>query len=261
MIMKMIPSEALTFLLSVMLCAGCSVKEDRENCPCMLVLDFSEVDTSVVKSADLSLAADDGFVFTGELDTGDFRSGISVPVPRRDIDVRLWSGTGGMMSGDGLVIPFGEDCPPVRFHSSRVHAGDEMVRETVLLRKNHCRMTINLNNWETAPGRITVYGNVNGYMPDGTPSAGKFSCELHPDGKGGGHVILPRQLDDSLTMEINDGSGILKLFAIGEYVAETGYDWHALDLEDITVDVDVALTGITLIIQGWDEAYKFEIVI
>ena len=39
--------------LTMILAAGCSVKEDRRDCPCMLVLDFTSVDTSVVTALNL----------------------------------------------------------------------------------------------------------------------------------------------------------------------------------------------------------------
>ncbi len=257
--MKMMPSGMLACLVSIMLCAGCSVKENRDMCPCRLVLDFSEVDTSVVRYADLIMTADDGFVFTDELEPEDLRSGKTVTVPRGEVNVSVWNGTDSMMDANGISIPYGEDCPPVYFHVSSVDADCELVRDTVMMRKNHCRLTINLKYMETDPKEIVLIGNVDGYGPDGTPSVGDFLCRL-PQG-GAGHVVLPRQLDNSLAMEMNDGSGVLKRFALGEYIAESGYDWSAPDLEDLTVDIDIAFTGITLVIQGWDRTYRFDMVI
>ena len=47
--------------LTVALAMSCSIKEDRTDCPCRLVLDFSEIDTSIVKYLDV-LATNDGDV-------------------------------------------------------------------------------------------------------------------------------------------------------------------------------------------------------
>ncbi len=259
--MKMIPSEVLMFMVSAMLCAGCSVKENRDSCPCRLVLDFSEVDTSVVEFADLVMTADGGFVFTDELDSDDFRSGKTVDVPRGEVNVGVWSGTEDMLEDGGLVIPEGQDCPPVYFHTSIVEAYAETSYEKVHMRKNYCRMTINLNYMDVEPWKITVFGKVNGYLMDGTPSEGDFIYGLSSEENGSNVVLLPRQMDDSLAMDIDDGSGGPKRFALGGYIAESGYDWTTPDLEDITIDIDVAFTGITLVIQGWDKVYKFDIAI
>ncbi len=257
----MISSKVLICLVGIMLGTGCSVKENRDECPCRLVLDFSEVDTSVIRHADLIMTADDGFVFTDNMETGDFRQDYSVPVPRSEVNVEVWNGTEDMLTESGLHIPFGEDCPPVYFHTSTVDARGDSVRETIRMRKNHCRMTVNLNFMENSPREVCILGNVDGYMADGTPSSGYFSYMLQGNADDGYCVILPRQSDNSMAMEISDDTGVLKRFALGEYVVESGYDWSAPDLEDITVDIDIAFAGITLSIQGWDKTYVFDVVI
>ena len=55
-------SEVLTFSFCVLVSLSCSVKEDREVCPCRLVIDMSEVDTSVVKYAELVVGASGSFL-------------------------------------------------------------------------------------------------------------------------------------------------------------------------------------------------------
>ncbi len=268
--MRMIPPKVMICMAALSLVLGCSVKETRELCPCRLELDFSEVDTSVVRRAELVAVADGGFSFSDGLEADAFAD-VWVEVPRREVCVGVWSGVdsalaeGGdgfdVSAGRGLVIPFGEDCPPVYFHASVVDADCERLREIVLMRKNHCRMTVNVNNVETSDLQVRVTGGVDGYKADGTPSQGEFSSLLYPDVNGEMQVILPRQTDDSLMMEINDGTGVRKSFALGEYVAEAGYDWEAPDLEDITIDIDIAFTHISLVIQGWDTTYEFDVVI
>ncbi len=257
--MKMMPSYVLSLLVSSIVCAGCSVKENRDDCPCRLMLDYSEVDTSAVRSADLTMKSDDGFVFEYELGIEDFRSGMEVQVPRTEIETVIWAGTGGLLTGSGVFIPVGEDCPRLYFHRSVVDADCEIVYEKVMMRKNHCVMTVKLNNFEEALQSFTVHGNVCGYMEDGSPAAGEFKYELE---RGfGREVVLPRQLDDSLVLEIKDGDGLLKRFNIGEYIADTGYDWNEPDLQDITLEIDIAITEIRLLIQGWDKVYRFDVTI
>ncbi len=257
--MKTLPSEMLIWLVSMILCAGCSVKENRNLCPCRLVLDFSEVDTSVIKKAELNVTAD-GFAFTDEFDVeeGRYRT---VFVPRTRISAGLWSGDGGLADEEGLHIPYGKDCPPVYFHVAEIDADCEIHTEKVMMRKNHCRLTINLERGTSEAWKISLYGNVDGYGADGLPENGEFFHEPAMNEDGGYMLILPRQTDDSMVMELDDGSGVMKRFSLGEYIAQSGYDWHEPDLKDITIDIDVAFTRILLSIQGWDEVYKFDVVI
>jgi hypothetical protein len=259
--MKPIPSEVLMSVFSLMLLAGCSVKEDRGICPCRLVLDFSEVDTSVIVSADIDVAASDGTVFAAHLQADAFREEYEVQVPRADLQLGIWSGTEGFSLNRGLKIPCGQDSPSVYVHSSALDADCEILRERIIFRKSHCRMTIRMNGSEGAPLGLVIYGNVDGYEADGRPSAGEFMCRAKPDAAGECTVVLPRQVDDSLVLELQDDDKGVKRFALGHYIAESGYDWTLPDLEDITMELDFAVTHITLVIQGWEADYKYNIVI
>ncbi len=259
--MKTMPSYVPAILAGLMICAGCSVKENREACPCRFMLDYSEVDTSSVKSADLTMRSDDGFVFMDELGLEDFRIGTEVRVPRTEIETLVWSGTDGLFTDHGIFIPLGEDCPRVYFHASVVDADCEMVEEKVVMRKNHCVMTVSLNNMESVPESLNVVGNVCGYMSDGTPAAGEFRYGLRNDDGFGGMVVLPRQTDNSLVLEVTDREGHTRMFNIGEYISDIGYDWLEPDLKDLTLDIDIALTELTLVVQGWDKIYRFNVTI
>jgi hypothetical protein len=84
---------------------------------------------------------------------------------------------------------------------------------------------------------------------------------MHPEGENVFSVTLPRQLDDSLIMEADMGDEVLKEFPLGYYIAESGYDWNAPDLEDLTIDLEFAVTHISMVIQGWENEYKFDVVI
>ena len=72
---------------------------------------------------------------------------------------------------------------------------------------------------------------------------------------------MPRQMDNSIVLEVNDGTSVLKTFALGEYISASGYDWSAPDLGDITVGIDYTRTKLTVSVLGWDEVYEFDVVI
>jgi hypothetical protein len=259
--MKMLPFRLLLLTVSLLICAGCSVKEDRIECPCRLLLDFSEVDPSVIKSADYHLSASDGFIFTGSLESVFFKDQVVIDVPRETIKVVSWCGAGIYASESGLTIPYGDDCPPVYMHVSDVEASGESVSEVVVMRKNHCNMRINVIGEDRELVNLILHGNVNGYGSDGHPSKGRFAYKSAPDANGEISVVLPRQVDNTLALEVDDGTGLSKSFAIGEYISSSGYDWTAPDLHDIIIDIDFAITHVSLTINGWDKEYKYDIVI
>lgn len=255
-------SEILTLSCCAVLCVSCSVKEDRGLCPCRLVLEMSDVDTSVVKYAELVVGASGGFHFRDTLVVEDFMNGCVVEVPRGGVGVGLYYGAEGCVDErGGLGIAYGTECPQVYMHSSTFDAQGEIVVEEVQMKKSHCIMTIQVEAEKEFPFRLDARGRVDGYELGGSPSVGEFMYAMYVNEEGICSLTLPRQSDDSLMLEISDGTGVLKCFALGEYIAASGYDWRADDLKDIIVTLDYSLTRIKISVEGWRQEYFFDVVI
>ena len=251
----------LLFILSLVLGLSGCVKEDRSACPCRLVLDFTEVDTAVVSSVDMTILSSSGFAFTEVVNNDSFKD-YSVTVPRAELQLFLRSGTDYCLNADkSVTIPFGEDCPRIFVHKSVIGATGEQCRDKVMLKKDHCVITIQFSEGYDEEFQMTVTGKVNGYGKDCMPSVGEFSCKAVPDDSGACVVTVPRQLDSSLALEIDDGTEALKVFPIGQYIAESGYDWKAEDLDDITMTLDYSLMDVSLEICDWDNDQRYDIVI
>lgn len=248
-----------TVVMSVM---SCSVKEDRGECPCRLVLDMGEVDTSVVKYAELVLTASDGFCRRDTLVAEDFDLEHMVEVPRGYVAVGVYCGAlGSVDDGGRLEIDYGNECPYVYMHSSLVLAEGETTEETVRMRKNHCVVTLQVQSDTYFPFRMEAKGRVDGYDREGMPSEGDFMYAMYADDEGVCQFTLPRQTDPSLVLEIYDDTDVIRSFALGEYVAASGYDWKEEDLRDITVSLDYALTRVVISVADWSEEYVFDVVI
>lgn len=260
--MLMRPLGTLTALCCIVSCLSCSVKEDRSSCPCRLILDMSDVDTSIVKSAEIVVSSPDGFLFTGTHSfTGDGDECI-LDVPRGEISVGVFYGASELINNDcSLIIPYGDECPQVYMHSSVIMADGELERECVHMCKNFCIMTLRVLTEEEFPFRLETRGSVDGYVRGGAPSDGDFAYTSLLDGESECVVSLPRQVDNSLKLEVNDGTEVLKTFALGEYLEACGYDWSEDDLKDIIVTLDYSLTRIHLKVEEWKEEYVFDVVI
>ena len=250
---------------------ACSVKEDRRGCPCLLRLDFSE--TSEPERPErllLSAVSDDGFSLAETLEMSEVRDIHEIRVPRSGVRLNLWSDDAGDYVGkDGLAIPFGDDCPPVLMYSASVETSGETCTEKVVLHKNYCRLTVIADGEDGYPFNFGVLGNVDGYGADGHPHRGAFFHYLIPEaahsgdgitaGEAGRVMLLPRQTDQSLVLEVMEGTEILKTFALGNYIVQSGYDWTSPDLEDIAVRIDYASTRITIEVGAWEYSYDVDI--
>ena len=249
----------LVLLAGVHLGSACSVKEDRDLCPGLLSLDFVCPDIPDARHVGLLVTSDEDVVWSDTVDVMMNGDGYSVSVPQTRLHVRAWTGDDAMVTESGLVIPYGQDCPRVYMHDSDIMVTGEYFHEVVTLRKNHCVMTLNTEGEGRIPSDLKLRGNVAGYDAEGAPLYGSFEFLLEDGGLEEGYkAVLPRQMDASLMLVIDDGGGSHKAFALGQYIVSSGYDWTAPDLEDITVTLDYALTEIRLIISGWESVYEYE---
>lgn len=248
-------------LLTVLM-TGCSVKEVRDECPCHLILDFSQVDTLAVAEALISAADELGTVYGGLVSAKEFMPEYHMDVMRSRLHLNVCSGDAGLYRpGKGLAIPEGEACPEIWIYSAGLEADSESVRDTVMLRKNHCVLTLVIEKEDSPVYGLRVKGNVNGYGVDGSPVEGTFSCIPEEAGKQRFRTVIPRQTDPSLMLEVDDGTEILKSIALGELISAGGYDWTSPDLEDLTVHIDWAFTDVVITVRGWNWSRVYQIVI
>ena len=296
----------LSVLQPFFTCPGCSVKEDRDLCPCTLVLEFPSEDAERLQdgvTVCMRGYSDDGFFLcdtllagraasSGGPDTVSGKWSYSYVVPKGDIDLAVAYSADGLAgelnsSGRWIEIDEGRPCPSIWTCCEKVSARADRVTVPVRLHKNFCRIDIQVRDvdGEEFPFKLRVRGNVNGYGLDGKPARGTFLCDAESsetEGSGfgtesevpgfgtasestvSGHgyaVTVPRQTDDSLTLEIVTGNGVAKSFAIGNYIASSGYDWTSADLKDICLEIDYARTVILFTIDKWTHSEQFEVVI
>ncbi len=254
---------ALLRCLAVLLLASlsaCSIKEDRTVCPCRLVMDFSKIDTLDVRSVRTLLADGETVISSSSYEAEDFMPELALDVPRSKIAINVYAGADhGCVLENGLQIPLGQDCPELYMHSSLVDAEGESACERIRLHKNFCRMRIEFVNTEGRTYVLRLKSNVCGYDMGGSPMEGSFAYEPHMSDGRNCEVRLPRQIDSSLSMEIDDGTGVQKVFSLGGYIAATGYDWAAEDLADIDIVIDWSMTSIRLGVKDWENVHEYEI--
>lgn len=261
---RRLPSVVVVLISAIILAVACSVKEDRGDCPCRLVFDFSGVDCEDSHGISLSVMSSDGFLFQDSL--------VLVPpscmeyvvyVPQRQLAVNIHEGAEGLFTpGDGLSIPEGMQCPPLYLYCAAIDATCETAVCAPVLYKNYCTVTLQFETGSMPlPFSVRITGNISGYDRYGRPKQGKFSHVPELDADGICRVRVPRQTDGSLRMEIVEEGKVLREFALGEIIIASGYDWSLPALRDVTLEIDYSKTDVIFRVEGWEDESVFEVVI
>ena len=259
-------SRLLLPLLLTVVSGACSVKEVREDCPCWLTFDLSGIDAGELEGngpARLYWSILwDGGGDSGDLPCDQGLESITVPVPRTHVSFTFSCiPFQEEAQHPGLVIPEGSDCPVLYSFAGTADARVEECLVPVVLHKNYCIMDISLSDLYKDGAEYVLRGDVSGYDGTWCPVFGTFSFSLAPDANGYCRASLPRQIDNSLKLCVFRYGELERIFALGEYVAESGYDWEALDLEDISLEIDYSHSSASFKIDQWKKTLTFTVVI
>lgn len=290
-------------LLFVMWMAGmlflssCSIKEDRNGCPCWMTVDLSDVAESRWKSPEVqsniehqdvtkspesrsNVAENVLLRLRGNSDedvveyeyqmTEAVRADagtLEYEVPRGSVGVsavafsRRGTGRAGN-DGDEIRIPVGEQMDSLYGFFKMYHTRCESVLCDVELHKEFCTVSFTLGEeGYSSPYDIEVWGNVAGVSAwDLMPLDGDFL--FAPSLENGVYQVrVPRQVDNSLELVMLEDSEIVDQLPLGEYIARSGYDWAAEDLADVSVALDLEMQQVMITVSGWDGVVVMDIVI
>lgn len=279
-------SLALLQLLAT--CLSCSVKEDRDLCPCQLQISFQEKDRPLLHDGVLLLLSteDNGLKVSDTLRAEAGEVGpltFNIPAPRGRVAVSVLYPA----DKDALIADEGDSFSSIYMDYAVIDALGEASPVDMTLHKRFCEIRTEVTEAsgvaeafgaaEASGGGnglviakaheaaeaygggpafgLEIRGNVTGYAPDGSVVKGRFRSMAD------GSARVPRQVDNSLQLNILAKDGITRTFALGNYIAESGYDWSAADLPDISIVIDYSRTAVTLRIDSWSREISLETVI
>lgn len=265
--------SVLLLAAGVLAAGGCTVREDRQPCPCFLDVDYREV-----------LAAD---LFSGEPGTVD----VAVLIPghpvrcthklaacpeieektvRRDTAQVVALVSNRMPEGFpelGTEIRYepGNQMDSLYVHTDRV---DCTVEEATCVLKPLKQFSTLTFTDEKAGETLREYNLVVRGSTCGLDAAdlsaleGKYLYTVQErDRNGNISVRIPRQTDGSLMLDFYDKDSYLQLFSapIGLYLFDAGYDPRAPGLEDYTIRINFEKALVYLRIDGWEEEYIYQL--
>lgn len=250
------------FLVSIItLACSCSVKEDREACPCWMEIDLSTCHHFTDRVA-LKGWTDAGPVFGVNVLEEDFPRIHEEEVPRKLIRYSASSTpVDATYSGTIVTIPEGRQSDRFYAYRADVPAFGESAYDKVSLHKQYAAVAVKVE--DAGEGcTVTVKGAWNGIdLTTLKPVAGSFSYVPETAEENVWYFRVPRQGDDSLVMEITGGNGHTIPYDLGGLIRDSGYDWKAEDLDDIMLGVDYVTGTVSVKVIGWEEGLIYDEII
>lgn len=248
--MKLIP--ILLFLATVVSIASCSIKEDRSGCPCVLTVNMQDAAGKVMMNG----WNDGNRIIYDILEPDSNEITVKYRVPRGRCEMSAIRGYEGLvLSDDVLLIPEGRQMTCLYAGASVIDTYRETAEYDVSLKKNHAKVSFRFSDSKTGlcPYDIQVRGNVAGIeMKTLAPVRGDFICTPDINTGKGYEFVIPRQMDETLSMELMRENGKYETIALGNIIASTGYDWNADDLADIDLVIDLPKGEVFITVSGWD---------
>ena len=244
-------------VISLSVCS-CSVKEDRSVCPCRVEVfpdprPLGPVDLTfrdeasgedIVSYQDRSPIAG-CLLYEGE-------------VPRSVLRLSVHCGLRRCLTKGSFIIA-GSGCQmdSVYVYETLLDArGAETLRDTVRFCKQFATLSLQAASEDFRDHfSFRVRGRccgVNLYSPrQAVP--GEFSCSFASE------VRLPRQEGGELLLDIVSAqdSAVAATLPLESYLESSGYDWSALSLEDISMEIDFSRSEVTVCVNDWEEASTF----
>lgn len=247
-------------LMTILLLCSCSVRENRDVCPCALSVRAAE---SLKTDGDvLVTVVQDGVVAAeGSFSRERFDAGLCVlNVPRRQSVVTVFSGITGMRKDGGRQLEIGleRDCDEIYSCSCRTSPSSDSLECIVTPHKNYANLNLEMSGMPEGAD-ICIVGGVQGYdLITMEPLQGPFRCipEAAEGEPGAGTIAyrlrLPRQLDDSLCLNVTVGDSLFRSVSLGRVIADSGYSFDEPDLPDINVYIDLSKLSLYLEVAGWE---------
>lgn len=268
---RYLATRAILVMAVLSLAPGCSVKEDRIECP---------VYVTVLTDEFVRMGMNEGLVsFSGTrvIDREDvsflsiLRSGYKQACPREFARAAVFSGAENyiLVEESMRVLPGCQAGLLWAYGESFSAKSDEYVIDATP-HKQYCLVQFLFDDSPTAapdyPWRFRIRAACSGmdiYTLE--PLEGDYSACVGPNAVGAWYGVIPRQKSNDLLLEVylpeeghEDRGRIDYVIDLGAKFEAMGYDWTAEDLRDVSVKVGFASAGITVSVQDWEGDNSYE---
>ena len=263
----------LIAVLLAMVPMSCSVKESREECPTYLSL---SIRTDELPEGNVGILGwDNGVLFRDNIASSELSSYFIRTVSKGSFYVSAYAGGKAALSDSHYVwVPSGCQADSLYGFYTRVNTTEEDAHTDVDFHKQFCtvHLSIGRSAEQMKDFRFRVTGNTSGFdMLNFKALPGAYSyVPEHIPGEDEVTFRILRQVDSSMSLEVfrcmpdgetrsDIGDGFLSAgeFPLGKYIERTGYDWEAVELDDVYVTIGFALEYVTVGVGDWEEGTTF----
>lgn len=248
---------------------GCTVKEDREPCPCYLDVDYSAV--LEARPLDRKPGNVDVAVFIpAETCMTSFRLS-DCPAVNENIVERSMAQVVGVVhnrvtkdflaAGGPVTYAAGNQIDSVFVHTSTVDCtGEDAYCKLDVHKQFHTLfLTDEFAGDALRQYNLVIKGSTCGFDARTLEAIeGEYLYTVQDyDEEGDISVRVPRQLHDDLRLEFWTKDDYRKVFTapLGQYMKATGYDKDALDLVDFEIMINFRLATLYVRVADWDDQY------
>lgn len=249
------PAKTGLLIAIVTASASCSLKEDRDGCPCHLIIGLEQAVGN--GNAGIFIFQDGDKTLADNVEPSEYPEGYCSDVRRAPATITVIQGLSeGIVNGEEFIIRDGNDADQMFLHNETLQCGSETVRTSADLHKNWSTLEICLITEEDSLD-IDINGGICGIdLRTGKPIKGAFRCKarLLDSNFAVYSVNLPRQnnSEDEIYISVKKESREMYAGDISKAIAEAGFDWSKPDLDDIRLRLDYVSATFSIEIAGWD---------
>lgn len=241
----------------LLLLASCSLKEDRDACPCWLAVRMEDA-MRHDRTAAVSLWSGGAAILAETVATADYAgsSPYERTVPRGYVRTSVSTGADASMALSGSVtLRTGVECDTIWAHTALVDCRRETALDTARLHRQFAKVHVVLDR---APGEDgdrtytleTGCGGLDLLTLEALPGDWEIALVMPPDGHAVTHV--PRLSDGmAFRLRIGNPDGDSDMVDLQEILREAGYSWRKKDLDDIWIGLDYIRGTAEVTIEPW----------
>lgn len=244
-------------MLVISTLCSCSIKENRNRCPTLLILNINETSPSNPGKENHIKAGDDRTFYSISTPRG--RQILKIKIKKGIYDICSYSSSEHWKYDKGrnlLVLEYGKQADSLYGGCIKAVCEEDSTEKTIDLFKQWCELTIKFKHPETWKSCLfEITGNWSAFsLKDFTPVKNKFCVSFDNPSKI--KAKIPRQKDTGLFLEIyNSDNGkkgeLLFSIPIGIKMFQEGYDWNREHLSDITLIINEKKQESSVSIEDW----------
>lgn len=247
--------------------SSCSVKEERTGCPCILSIypdpsvEFTRYDKfgNTIRLVN----EENGQVYSvKQFPKGSFTDGEPVIMSIVKGTVSFYAvfdlSNGDVYGTDNVIIREGCQADSVFVHRNTLNCYGESASDTLRLKKQWCSLFIHLSDGNSyLPGDVKLESSWDGFdAATLAPHGGAFVFTPDTLSRNKYLIRVPRQADKSMKLTVHSAF-FPKIYPLGEYIAESGFDWQKESLDDAIIFIDKATVKVEILTKEWDNGTDY----